>query len=395
MASGKTSQRSRRRAGKTHFAPVERSDPEDLKKDIRILDSSPFVDGMMRVTGGLLAILNDQRQVLAFNEAFAESLGIEDPEAVFGLRPGEVLQCIYAQEAKGGCGTGRFCVTCGAAIAIMASLRSQRTEQRECVATLQRGGKTEDLYFIVHCSPITVEEKRYYLFFLQDVTVSQNRAALERMFFHDVKNMIGALTLNTHLMTSLPNEQDRQASQLRIQRIADYLDKEVEMQRVLTYNDAQGYCLEVKEVSVPELVQEMCDIAARHPAANGKDMNLAKSIPEKVVFTDVSLLRRVLLNMTINALEATRPGQTVKFWVEDRGKTVVFYVWNELPIPESIGLRVFQRNFSTKEGAGHGLGAYTMKLFGETYLGGQVRFTSSCEKGTLFEFEIPNERPVS
>lgn len=41
-------------------------------------------------------------------------------------------------------------------------------------------------------------------------------------------------------------------------------------------------------------------------------------------------------------------------------------------------LRIFQRSFSTKGAKGRGLGTYSMKLFGETYLGGQVSFRSSA-----------------
>ncbi|MDR3555950.1 MAG: ATP-binding protein [Syntrophobacteraceae bacterium] len=41
-----------------------------------------------------------------------------------------------------------------------------------------------------------------------------------------------------------------------------------------------------------------------------------------------------------------------------------------------------------KSGPGRGLGAYSMKLFGEDILGGKVGFTSSEVDGTVFRFSL-------
>jgi signal transduction histidine kinase len=356
---------------------------------MHILSESPFVDGLMQAMGGLLAVLNEQRQILALNDAFLRRLGIEDVKAVFGLRVGEALSCVHADDEPGGCGTSRCCATCGAAIAMMAALRTDTPQQRECVATIRRDGRDLDFYFLIHCSPVRVGALRYLLLFLQDVTISQNRATLENMFFHDVENMIGALTLNAHLLNTLPGEQDRRASQDRIVQIARCLAKEVEMQRVLVRDEAQAYRLEYAATSVVDIVRDVEQMATHHPAASGKDLHLTEPVSALRVMTDAHLLRRVLINMLINAFEATRPGHAIKLTVTELGTDLLFEVWNEIPIPDSIGLRVFQRNFSTKEGSGRGLGTYTMKLFGETYLGGQVRFNSSPGGGTVFRLFLP------
>lgn len=95
-----------------------------------------------------------------------------------------------------------------------------------------------------------------------------------------------------------------------------------------------------------------------------------------------------MCNMVTNALEATDENGTVKVWFEQDEKFLVFCVWNGKLIPEEVQLRIFQRNFSTKEGAGRGIGTYSMKLLGEKILGGKVSFTSS-ETGTIFQFAIP------
>jgi sensor histidine kinase regulating citrate/malate metabolism len=93
--------------------------------------------------------------------------------------------------------------------------------------------------------------------------------------------------------------------------------------------------------------------------------------------------------MILNALESTEPDDTVKVWLECNDRSYIFNVWNAQEIPPKIKGRIFQRNFSTKEQDGRGMGTYSMKLFGEQVLGGKVSFTSSKAEGTTFQFAVP------
>jgi signal transduction histidine kinase len=126
-----------------------------------------------------------------------------------------------------------------------------------------------------------------------------------------------------------------------------------------------------------------------HPAAQKKRIKFQEDTPKVKIYTDTSLLSRVLSNMIINALEATAEGGDVKVWAEQTDRFLTLCVWNEQRIPENIAHRIFQRNFSTKGQAGRGVGTFSMKLFGEKILGGQVDFESSMEKGTVFKFSLP------
>ena len=69
-------------------------------------------------------------------------------------------------------------------------------------------------------------------------------------------------------------------------------------------------------------------------------------------------------------------------------RTAAPNVYDAEPIPEEIALRIFKRNFSTKEGEGRGIGTYSMRLFGEKILGGKVYFTSTAEAGPSVCFEL-------
>jgi len=113
---------------------------------------------------------------------------------------------------------------------------------------------------------------------------------------------------------------------------------------------------------------------------------------EVTLTTDRTLLKRVLGNMTKNALEASAPGQAVTLRCQDQDGGLAFSVHNPKAMPEKVQLQVFKRSFSTK-GSGRGLGTYSIKLFTERYLGGRVWFTSSPEEGTTFTAWLPPEVP--
>ncbi len=108
---------------------------------------------------------------------------------------------------------------------------------------------------------------------------------------------------------------------------------------------------------------------------------------EATINTDRVLLRRVLINLVKNALEASSKHETVRVGCErDNGKTTL-YVQNPNIMPGPVKLQIFQRSFSTK-GKGRGIGTYSVKMFVERYLKQKVHFISEEGKGTVFFIEF-------
>jgi hypothetical protein len=376
----------------SYYAPAERASGDEMKRHIEMASRNTVVDALMKAISGILAVLNEHRQILVLNNTLLRMLGIDDAERVLGLRPGEALNCIHAYEQPGGCGTSRFCSTCGAAIAIVTSLGNSKPAERKCVVTIQKNGEHVDLYFRVRCSPIVLGGERFLLLFLQDTTAHQRRAALERMFFHDISNLIEGLNLASCLLLR-GKEGDRHELTKRIVQLSSRLTKEVAIQKTLTRESPEIYQLSFEVVSARDTVYELQEIFASHPAARARRLRLPETIPDFTLTTDFSLLLRILTNMLINAFEATREGGEVRLWLEQGDDAVTFCVWNKQVIPEEVSRRIFQRNFSTKEESGRGLGTYAMKLFGETYLRGNVDFTTSEIGGTVFRLCLP-ARPL-
>ena len=157
----------------TYFAPAERAGEKELAAEIKKVNKNPVMSGLLHSISGLLAVLDEHRQIIAINDLFLKNLGIEDPAEALGLRPGEALQCVHAHEKPAGCGTTRFCSTCGAAIAIVASLSQDKPVERICALGANRGGRTVDIALLVKSQPIKIDEKRFLLLFLQDITAAR------------------------------------------------------------------------------------------------------------------------------------------------------------------------------------------------------------------------------
>ena len=369
----------------TYFASAQRTSSNELEVEIDLVVKSPVVQELMHTINGLIAVLDKQRQVVALNDSFLQMLGITNPEEILGLRLGEVLHCIHSSDEPSGCGTTKYCSTCGAAIAIVSTLALDKPAERICALTADKDGATIDLSLLVRAHPIKIDGEKFILLFIQDVTLEQLRAALERTFFHDIGNMLTGMLCASELL-AVQNKDSKLAEIVR--QSALRLSNEVAIQKCLFKSDVGEYQVIRNEVTAALLQNDLANVFANHTASQNKNLFLSESLPSFSISTDLSLALRVMCNMVTNALEATDENGTVKIWFDDDDSYLVFCVWNSKSIPEEIQHRIFQRNFSTKEGAGRGIGTYSMQLLGEKLLGGKVSFSSSEQEGTIFKFAL-------
>ena len=369
----------------TFFAPSERSDKDTLESEISFANDSKVVSSLMELAGGLLAVINSHRQVVALNEGLLKMLDIPDAESVLGLRLGEAVGCIHAHDMPGGCGTSETCITCGAAISMVVSLATGEPTQRQCAVTVERDSKQIDLFFDVKAQPIRIKDGDFVMLFLQDITRLQQLSYLERTFLHDLSNTISGLIGASELLESEPSSID--LAQI-VSELSQRLAKEVELQRMLAGIDAEQLKPSWTEVTPARVIEKLTQQFDHHTAARNKSITYQVDIPDVEFTTDLSLLLRVLANMLLNALEASDEGGLVKVRVMRDKNAVVFGVWNRQVIPRPGMLRIFQRNYSTKAANGRGLGTYSMKLIGEKVLGGEVDFSSVNNEGTEFRIRL-------
>lgn len=377
---------------KTYFAPAHRLDEKALVEEINAASVNPVIDGLLNSVSGLLAVLNQYRQILAINDTFLRMLGIDDAGLALGLRPGEAIGCIHRNANEGGCGTSAYCASCGAAIAMVSCLHRDGPVEKACALVVEQEGVKRDLFLKVRACPISMDNRKMILLFLQDITHQQQWEALGRVFFHDLSNIIYALVGSSEILLNRASESNREAAQ-RIHRLSLRLAKEVQMQKHLTQMADSDYQPMIQALTVEQIFSELHASFVNHPASKRRsiifdDRSLLQSFQ-----SDFFLVVRVLTNMVTNALEATDKGHSIKVWAIADDQRLRFFVWNHRTIPEKVAKRIFQRNISTKAQFGRGVGTYSMKLFGETFLNGRVGFTTSKSEGTTFCFSLPRWSP--
>ncbi len=372
----------------TKFAPAERLAPQLLDQQIQSIRRESAMGRMLDAVPNITLVLNHQRQMVYANQAFMTYFNISSAEAMYGLRAGEILNCIHADENKTGCGTTEFCRECGATKAILNSQRNGadvqecRIVQRESLVALD---------FRVNTSQFKFGDQIHTIFGLTDISDEKRREALEQTFFHDVLNTAGGILGYTVMLQAVDqDEMPPIADQLL--KISEQLINEIKMQRLLTQAEKGELKSEPVLINVAELMQQVVELYQAHPVAKNKHIEFNTIDSNLILKSDRTILGRVIGNMLKNALEASQPAEIVTCNCFCEKRKLIFSVENPAYIPRKVQLQVFQRSFSTK-GIGRGLGTYSMRILSERYLKGKIGFTSDVTHGTRFYVELPLNYP--
>jgi signal transduction histidine kinase len=331
------------------------------------------------------AVLNEERRIVFFNKALFSLTGRMENTELVGLKWGDALHCDRALMSEG-CGSTEACQTCGAFIAMKEALAGVYGT-RECRFTRTLNSRTEWLDLSVSVSPAFIGEERFFVCSVRDISNEKRKAALERIFFHDVLNSATGVELLAQLLQSMA-QGDASLLAQQISACASQLVDEIESQQQLIAAEKEELAVKPVPLNTHAFILSTVERHRMHPMADGRQVEIEPGSDDVDIYTDDSILRRVVDNMTRNALEASKPGETIRVGCHDREGEVEFRVHNPGVIPEPVQLQVFQRSFSTK-GSGRGLGTYSMKLLSERYLKGSVTFQSTAGEGTCFIGRYP------
>ena len=373
----------------TYFASPERLPPDEVRGQSEDVAVIPYLRGILDTVPEPMVVLNAQRQIILANAAMLALAGAKEQD-LLGRRPGEALGCVQSWVMPAGCGTSEFCEKCGAANAILGAQKGHATTA-ECRITDANGDAFE---FRATATPLPVGGRVYTFLCLADRRGEVRRRILERLFFHDVLNTAGGVYGFADLLTvTLPEEGRASECARTIFRLSEDMIDELEAQRQLAAAEAHELAVEPVQVDVDALLQDLAEAYRRHQVAQGREIRVPRATGTRV-FTDRTLLRRVVGNMTKNALEATPEGGVVTLACQETPQEVTIAVNNPTYMPRDVQLQVFRRSFSTK-GSGRGLGTHSIKLLGEHYLGGTVSFTTLETEGTTFRISLPQGTAVS
>lgn len=387
----------------TEFAPADRASAKEVERQHQLLVQLPFVREFIDAVPNMAMVLNQERQIVFANRAFREFAGAEDFKEFIGLRqgevmgcahsgylgkrPGEAAGCIRSGITEGGCGTTVFCQTCGAVQSILNSQKSNALDVQEC--RMVCGEDLEPLDLRVWARPITVQGELFTIFSVMDISDEKRRKALERIFFHDVLNTAGGMQgLADLLIEAGLSEVEMKDIASMLSESAEQLVEEISAQRVLSAAERGELQVSVEPLHSLELMCRITRQLHSMSSAENKELVVDEAAESFDFVSDLVLVRRVLINLTKNALEAVDDGGRVTLSCFSGEEGASFTVHNPRVMPLEIQRQLFMRSFSTK-GSGRGLGTYSIKLIAEKYLHGTVSFVSNEEQGTVFTVCFP------
>jgi signal transduction histidine kinase len=373
---------------KTHFAPAERATAEQLHTDSTHFSNFKYVSEIINALPYIAAILNKERQVVFANKALLQLLGINDLDECLGQRPGELLNCIHARETEGGCGTTESCRYCGAVNAIQDCLETGERITNECRITAMVDQKEIAYDLSVTASPFRYRKNDFVVLSFNDIGNEKRRQMLERVFFHDIINTAGGLRGFIEFLRITDDPEERQQYLAIADELSNTLIDEINSQRELLSAESGNLRIHVKQIIPAGLLHEVVNQLAHHHVAADKTIEIDPQASAKKMHTDPVLLKRVLVNLLKNALEASPKGETIRLGCHDLDEEKIFWVHNNSFMSKEVQMQIFQRSFSTK-GTGRGIGTYSIKLFTEQYLQGKITFVSDMDKGTIFRVYLP------
>lgn len=146
----------------TFFAPAERVPIEVVREQARALAKLPLAAAFPQNGRNVYFVLNAQRQIVLASENVSQLLVEKTVDQILGLRPGEALECVHADDCAGGCGTSRACADCGAVRAILVGLAGHRDE-RDVQVTRRERERLTTLDLRIQATPLEHNQERYVL----------------------------------------------------------------------------------------------------------------------------------------------------------------------------------------------------------------------------------------
>ena len=370
----------------TFFLPAKRLPQDKILRIARVIASSPAATSLALMPLAVI-IVNETRQIVYANERFAALTATPDNEDILGKRIGEALGCEHSDETEGGCGTTRFCQYCGAANAIVKSLEGERATE-ECAITRHAVSPLEALNCQVWTSPLEIEDQNLVLNSILDIAHEKALRSFERIFFHDIMNAVSGIKgVHDLISLELPEGHNQDLDLLR--RAIESIQDIVETQKDFLEVEAREYGRTLSPFETRDLLRSLTTYCQAFNPGQRRVLVVAPTASSRLFSSDVRIIQRILVNMVKNALEASRPGESVTLGCDaEAAGGIALWVHNPAVLGEETRMRLFEKGFSTK-GVGRGFGTYGMRLFARQCLGGDVTFESSPENGTRFILRLP------
>ncbi len=360
--------------------PIVYDKPDIIRKQARGILNSTIFRELLQDAPNVIMILNTKRQVIYLNRNPVDP-DKRDQGKQPGQKAGDCLGCINVSKGELGCSSAEFCRVCGFNLAITASEKG-RVAENECNIALKNG---TSLTLSVHTKPFYFNDERFIFCALENISEKKRRQMLENIFLHDILNTAAVLKGLSEAYEEMPAKRIK----MMLGEVAANITDEIQSYKLISNAETHTLAIKHEHVNIRGIIQEV--VQSMRSIQKFSNRKIEINHDEGNIITERTLLRRVLINMLKNALEASNNKNAVQIsgHLEPESGHAVFLVKNPQLIPKADQLKLFQKSFSTK-GRGRGWGTYSIKVLTEKYLEGSVNYSSKTGEGTIFTIRIPS-----
>lgn len=225
----------------------------------------------------------------------------------------------------------------------------------------------------------------------ENLLKSQRLAAIGEvaaMVGHDLRNPLQAIVYSLHLakkeLESSPNSSLTETIRM-IEEQVEYMNKIV--------SDLQYYASPIKpNIVITDLKEIIGEILSTIRIPEKIEVSIDIEDSFKAFPTDPILMKRVLTNLIMNAIQAIKDKGQLRITAYTKENDALISVQDTgIGIPEENLSKIFQPFFTTKA-KGQGLGLAVCKRIIET-LQGSIMLNSKVGKGTTFTIKLPFKNP--
>lgn len=209
---------------------------------------------------------------------------------------------------------------------------------------------------------------------------------------HEVKNPLNSLSINIQLLlrevldkfgADSPFYESASIIKSELNRINNIVEEFVKFAKFPEPNFIQD--------NINKVITEVAGILSHKAKDSGITVKLSLEDNIPLFKFDVKQFKTVLINLSLNSIDAMREGGILEMKTALRDKDIIIYVSdNGKGFQEKDIGKIFSPFFSTKEG-GLGLGLSIVQKIVENH-GGKINCTSKVGEGTTFEIILPIER---
>ncbi|PLX67478.1 MAG: hypothetical protein C0602_10335 [Denitrovibrio sp.] len=351
-----------------------------------IIQRYPLLTEVLNSVHDIVLILDSERDIVYFNKKFEEFADNFNLKAQLGVKPGTAFNCIHALDERVECGDTSFCRYCGANKSITESKKGVKS-LNECRIAAMHG---HAFNLSVSASPLELEGQKLTLYSIIDISAESRRQMLEKIFFHDVNNIVNGMGMIIDMMTDSKNSNDIEEFEHSLDMLKitmTSLKNEINAQHIVSLAEKDELMVHPENVSINKIIKEVVGFIQTTMCNSSVEIDTVLAEPEPLLYTDPVLLKRVLLNTLKNACEASSAGEKVSIGYRNIKDHVLIYVNNPTVMSDKVKSSVFKRSFSTK-GQGRGIGTYSMRMLIDRYLKGKIYFTSEEGEGTTFFIKL-------